>query len=568
MKIRTIITAALIAFACSAAAAAAESIPVVETAEDGICVSLSGSISLYDFGYNDAQIRDRVPYSPLLVSVVISEPETGEIVYANQVTASEDGAYSMKFILGAEDGEYNVKIYTAYCKVYEGVIEYNDAAVERFNETAQTGNTEELEAFVRGYAAYIGLDLSKYKQFTAEEQAGVLMQLAKKAPYDTKADICAEMSEAVFNAGLTTVTLSDEEKTQMLNEYIGGLGDDYAEIGEFVSGNAIETAVIKDFNKGGYDSVADGLYELAMKAYIDNCIDNIYDLEALFQNNLFSIPDNILKEYTALSQKTAFFTELNKRTSAINTLEDFYDAVGNSADAAKNTSKPSTGSSGGGGGGGGGTATYTAPVKAPESASKTEDADKPGTGTADNEKELSFSDLEDYGWAEAEIYELARRGVVSGDGSGGFKPGESIKREEFVKILAGAFGVEADGDGAAAFEDVGENDWYYEAVTACAANHIVNGISASEFGVGLPITRQEAAALLARILDIENAQNGGAQFADDGDIADYAKNSVYNLKDRGVINGYDDNTFKPDYLLTRAEAAKMICKAMQLRGEV
>ena len=52
-------------------------------------------------------------------------------------------------------------------------------------------------------------------------------------------------------------------------------------------------------------------------------------------------------------------------------------------------------------------------------------------------------------------------------------------------------------------------------------------------------------------------------FADNESIADYAKNSVYNLKDSGVINGYDDNTFNPHSKLTRAEAAKMIYMAMQ-----
>lgn len=50
----------------------------------------------------------------------------------------------------------------------------------------------------------------------------------------------------------------------------------------------------------------------------------------------------------------------------------------------------------------------------------------------------------------------------------------------------------------------------------------------------------------------------GDLFKDDGSIADWAKTSVYNMKQAGIINGYSDGSFGPDKYVTRAEFATML----------
>ena len=47
-------------------------------------------------------------------------------------------------------------------------------------------------------------------------------------------------------------------------------------------------------------------------------------------------------------------------------------------------------------------------------------------------------------------------------------------------------------------------------------------------------------------------------FTDNDQIAEYALDSVSRLVAKGIINGYDDNSFKPKGFATRAEAAKML----------
>ena len=144
---------------------------------------------------------------------------------------------------------------------------------------------------------------------------------------------------------------------------------------------------------------------------------------------------------------------------------------------------------------------------------------------------------------------------------GRFLPGDSIKREEFAKICSLAFALTENG-GAKSFNDVNDSDWFAKYVRILSSNGVIGGISDTEFGAGRAVTRQDAAVILARLIKAENVTS--SPFADDADIADYAKSAVYSLKDSGIISGYADGTFRPDGSITRAEAATLIHNILKL----
>lgn len=575
MKIKAFATATIftIMSIINIATVSAQNTATISVADDGVRAVLSGSVDLNALGYHEAQIKNRVPYYPLQVGVIISDIESGECVYANQLTAAEDGTYSTNFILSSDSKAYNVKIYTAYCKVFEGEIDYSDGIISKLNETAQAGDNEVFQEYIEKNAVYMGIDLSKYKQLTEDEQNEVIAQITNKIPFDKKTSVAQRTSEALFNVGLTSQTLSDEEKTLMLNTHIDELGEEYAAIGKFISENALEIQIIERFAQSDYDTVESGIYHLALMSFLENRVENIYDLEALYEGNIFSIPEATLSRYNNISKKTTFLNSLYTLIPEIKTLQDFYDKTSEAITAAElaatTTPKPSYsgggGSPSGGGGGGGGGVQYYAPITVTPTPTTPPTASDDNKNNADNNKEtvLVFNDLESFAWAQKPIYELAKTGAVSGDGNGNFMPEKDITREAFIKIIASVFSIENTDTSKLQFEDVHEGDWYYKAVMACVANNITDGISDTHFGVGENITRQDAATLIARILKLSETEYSGVLFADNESIADYAKNSVYNLKDRGVINGYDDNTFNPHSKLTRAEAAKMIYMAMQ-----
>lgn len=219
---------------------------------------------------------------------------------------------------------------------------------------------------------------------------------------------------------------------------------------------------------------------------------------------------------------------------------------------------PGTGSTGSSGslGFGGSTSSSSSPspTAAPEGENETP------TGSS------SFSDVPKEHWAYEYISELTSRGIINGYDDGSFRPDANVTRAEFVTILCRAAGADATvstSDTDIAFSDVTLGDWYYEYAIWAAGTGITNGTSETEFSPNENILRQDICVMLDRYSTniaaspLAPAESAGA-FADDGEISDYAKDSVYKLKSAGIVNGTGDNRFEPQTGATRAETAKMV----------
>ena len=60
-------------------------------------------------------------------------------------------------------------------------------------------------------------------------------------------------------------------------------------------------------------------------------------------------------------------------------------------------------------------------------------------------------------------------------------------------------------------------------------------------------------------------QGNVTAFGDGDSIAEYAKNAVSGLAEKGIINGNEEGLFLPQKSLTRAEAAKILSDALKLK---
>ena len=72
-----------------------------------------------------------------------------------------------------------------------------------------------------------------------------------------------------------------------------------------------------------------------------------------------------------------------------------------------------------------------------------------------------------------------------------------------------------------------------------------------------------------RVVKVKNINLPGgnsAVFTDGEQISEYAKEAVLKLSGAEIINGFDDNTFKPRSTATRAQAAKLLCHIYELSG--
>ncbi len=172
-----------------------------------------------------------------------------------------------------------------------------------------------------------------------------------------------------------------------------------------------------------------------------------------------------------------------------------------------------------------------------------------------------FVDVNADFWAAESILKLKNRGIIAADKY--FRPSDSIKREEFVKMIVSAYGYTANG-ATAKFADAQEGAWYEQYIMAAADNGIISGVGENMFGIGMPITRQDMAVIIYRIIKDSLPEGTEVTFADGDSIAEYAKEAVAALAANKIINGYEDNTFRPDNSLTRAEGARILAAVLDL----
>ena len=188
------------------------------------------------------------------------------------------------------------------------------------------------------------------------------------------------------------------------------------------------------------------------------------------------------------------------------------------------------------------------------------------TPIPEDKKYNSFTDIDSVPWAKESIKYLVDKNILVGTSVDTFEPDRAITREEFIKMLTKAFKIE-DATATTNFTDVNEGSWYYQYVSAAYGKGIVKGIDSDNFGVGRPITREQVCTIIYRAVEMlsikmENMRNG-AEFTDKDKIASYAQSAVDSLYNAGIIDGMDDNTFKPDEKTTRAMAAKIIYNALE-----
>lgn len=108
------------------------------------------------------------------------------------------------------------------------------------------------------------------------------------------------------------------------------------------------------------------------------------------------------------------------------------------------------------------------------------------------------------------------------------------------------------------YVDVKEEAWYNGAISTLTALGIVNGIDGEIFAPNADITRGEFAAIISRFA--EKSVDIAEDFTDvDGH---WAESDIYKAAAFGWIKGYEDNTFRPDREITRAEAMTLINRVL------
>lgn len=175
----------------------------------------------------------------------------------------------------------------------------------------------------------------------------------------------------------------------------------------------------------------------------------------------------------------------------------------------------------------------------------------------------TFSDVKNHA-NKAAIEALASRGIINGMGKGTFMPNKTMTRAEFAAIVTRALGLAA--KDTKVFTDVPSSKWYAGYIGTANSSGIVNGVGSSKFNPDGTITRQEAAAMVARaakLCGLDTAMDAAAtkdmlaQFGDYRSVASWAKEPMAFCYSANILDQSDLN-IEPTKAILRCEIAQML----------
>ncbi|CAH1222747.1 hypothetical protein PAECIP111892_05195 [Paenibacillus auburnensis] len=120
----------------------------------------------------------------------------------------------------------------------------------------------------------------------------------------------------------------------------------------------------------------------------------------------------------------------------------------------------------------------------------------------------TFGDISKH-WARADIELLASKLIVNGSTASEFAPDSSITRAEFAALLVRSLGLTPVA-APAAFTDVKEGDWYAGSIGAAVQAKLVEGFQDNSFRPSETITREQMAVMISRAIGAAGKANSAA----------------------------------------------------------
>ncbi len=474
-------------------------------------------------------------------NVHIYAPENGEDLidkFMNETTADDAGAtFTTQNVSATADGKASVNLSSLSAGRYNIDVEKNDQS--ETSHIVYFSKTSELLADSSSLESYKFEELLESLEIKeADEACNIYSELTDKT---LATNLCDDdlykFPAAVSVAALLEETSGKSDLAEFARSALSSAGIDNAAI-DMLLANAIYTDVTSAVKAQGANVLEDTVNSIKTKSILIGIKNVVNKKDAMtFLAQIGSQKYNSATD----AQKRVISDAVAKRTfSSIDEVKQAVNAVNitvvNTNDVNTGLTNVSTSTSSGGGG-----------VGAPPSVS----VPVVPTGT--------YSDVPNDFWAKDAIEILSQKGIISGyDGS--FRPDDTLSRCEMAKIISVAANLNG---GRADFADVSENDWFYEYVAAAMQAGLINGYD-GKFNPYTSITRQDVAVILYRLfghkLELANDMN----FKDSTLVADYAREAISSLSKAGIINGYEDGSFKPQNSITRAEIAKLMSNCITL----
>jgi hypothetical protein len=195
-----------------------------------------------------------------------------------------------------------------------------------------------------------------------------------------------------------------------------------------------------------------------------------------------------------------------------------------------------------------------------------------------------FDDITNHPWARDILQTLFAKGYMPKLYLSEFGANDYTTRGEFAALLVRSMGLKLNSDNNNSFVDIVPGavsvSWNYAEIETAARAGIVSGLLNRVYAPDLLLTRQDAAVMIARAMNLKSAINDAKlttkiqkAFVDGNTISYYAKPSVDIVNTDGIMVGIPIDTnvvakgkqlnFNPTANLTRAEAGQITVKLLQ-----
>lgn len=178
----------------------------------------------------------------------------------------------------------------------------------------------------------------------------------------------------------------------------------------------------------------------------------------------------------------------------------------------------------------------------------------------------NFNDMTKH-WSSSYVDLLTQAGVIAGFPDQTYRPELPLTRAEVVTMLVKAFSKNYKAFKPSALPlDVRPDDWHYDFMSYAAYLNLYE-IMEGRVLPDEPLTREKTANLLANmamVLKLNPEGGTSLNFTDLSSVKAASQEDLLWLSKMGIFSGYPDGTFKPNQIVTRAEASVLMIKMMQL----
>ncbi|MFC3747544.1 S-layer homology domain-containing protein [Paenibacillus sp. GCM10012306] len=199
-----------------------------------------------------------------------------------------------------------------------------------------------------------------------------------------------------------------------------------------------------------------------------------------------------------------------------------------------------------------------------------------------------YNDVTNHQWARNILNALYAKGFMNNLRFEQFGTDDQTTRGEFATLLVKGMNLPLNYDDKKTYADLvpgaSSITWDYAHIETAARAGIVTGLTDGVFGPDQPITREQAAVMIARALKLKLPANDqklkdavAKSFIDSGKIDSYALPAIQAVSAAKIMNGAAVNTpgqkkatfnFNPKSNMTRAEAGKILVELLKKSSNI